>query len=228
MSFLYLLFSAYIRLYFLNTLHLQLSIDIYLRILFAVLVSLVTIHCLLNYYSHTISEVPWLLHQLFELDTENNLPTWFSSFLLFNNALITLFSAQMHGNALKLQWRLLSVGFLILAIDEVAGLHESFHTAIDFNWVLPASVLVGLIGVSFIPFLSRLDKRLAIGFIISGLIYIGGALGVEFLAKDMDEDEILYGFATAIEEGMEMLGALFFLAINLQELRSANAYIKFR
>ena len=40
--------------------------------------------------------------------------------------------------------------------------------------------------------------------------------------EDMDEDEIAYGFATAVEEGMEMIGALMFLAVNLFEMRKAD------
>lgn len=206
----------------------QLPVKNYLRLLLGTVVGLVTIHCILNYYTHSISEVPWLLHQLFELDEENNVPTWFSSFLLLNNALVTLFMAQARADGLKIQWRLLSAGFLMLAIDEVAGLHESFHTAIDFSWVLPASLLVAVIGLSFIPFLIRLEKRLTIWFLVSGLLFVGGALGVEILAQDMDEDKMSYGFATAIEEGMEMLGAFLFLAVNLKALQGVDVYIRFK
>jgi hypothetical protein len=136
--------------------------------------------------------------------------------------------AQARTDGLKIQWRLLSAGFLMLAIDEVAGLHESFHTAIDFSWVLPASLLVAVIGLSFIPFLIRLEKRLTIWFLISGLLFVGGALGIEILAQDMDEDTMSYGFATAIEEGMEMLGAFLFLAVNLKALQGVDLHLRFK
>ena len=45
---------------------------------------------------------------------------------------------------------------------------------------------------------------------------------MELLSEDMDEDSMAYGFATAVEEGLEMLGALLFLAVNLDELKRQN------
>ena len=122
---------------------------------------------------------------------------------------------------------MLSVGFLALSIDEVAGLHESINTAIEISWAYPAAVLVLvlILGLSFIPFLLSLERRLAVLFVTSGLIYISGVLGVEVLSEDMDEDSMAYGFATAVEEGMEMLGALLFLSVNLNELKKRTSTI---
>ena len=120
---------------------------------------------------------------------------------------------------------MLSVGFLALSIDEVAGLHESINTAVEISWAYPAAVLVLILGLSFIPFLLSLERRLAVLFVTSGLIYISGVLGVEVLSEDMDEDSMAYGFATAVEEGMEMLGALLFLSVNLNELKKRTSTI---
>jgi hypothetical protein len=89
-------------------------------------------------------------------------------------------------------------------------------------------LLVAVIGLSFIPFLVRLEKRLTIWFLISGLLFVGGALGVEILAQDMDEDNMSYGFATAIEEGMEMLGSFLFLAVNLKALQGVDVHVRFK
>ena len=90
---------------------------------------------------------------------------------------------------------------------------------IEISWAYPASVFVFLLGLTFIPFLLSLDKRLALLFLISGAIYVSGVVGVEILSEDMDEDSMAYGFATAVEEGMEMLGAWLFLAVNLNEMK---------
>ena len=75
-----------------------------------------------------------------------------------------------------------------------------------------------LVGLAFVPFLRSLDRRLAGLFVLSGVLYVSGAMGVEVLSEDMDEDSLAYGFATALEEGLEMLGALLFLAVNLHEM----------
>lgn len=193
--------------------------------LLAITICLIAIHCFLNYYHHEIEELHWLIFQLFDLDDENNLPTWFSSFVLLNNSLVMYLFAQMEKDRNKYYWLLLSVGFLALSIDEVAGLHETINTAIEISWAYPAAVLVLILGLSFIPFLLSLERRLAVLFVISGLIYISGVLGVEVLSEDMDEDSMAYGFATAVEESLEMLGALLFLSINLNELKKRTSTI---
>ncbi len=193
--------------------------------LLPITICLIAIHCFLNYYHHEIEELHWLIFQLFDLDDENNLPTWFSSFVLLNNSLVMYLFAQMEKDRNKYYWLLLSVGFLALSIDEVAGLHETINTAIEISWAYPAAVLVLILGLSFIPFLLSLERRLAVLFVISGLIYISGVLGVEVLSEDMDEDSMAYGFATAVEESLEMLGALLFLSINLNELKKRTSTI---
>lgn len=168
---------------------------------------------MLNYINYQVDELPWLLLQLFELDEENNLPTWFSSFLLLNNAIALLLICNNVVNR-NWQWLVLAVGFLILSVDEVAGLHETFHSTIENNWTIYAAPLVLAVGLTYIPFLMALPRKLAVGFVISGSFYTGGALGVEWLAQDMDEETFAYALAVLAEEGAEMVGALLFLALN--------------
>jgi hypothetical protein len=191
----------------------------YCYTLLIISIFLVVTHCFLNYYNHEVEELHWLIFQLFDLDDENNLPTWFSSFLLLNNSLVMYLFARMEKDKGQFYWLLLSLGFLALSIDEVAGIHESINTVIEVSWAYPAGILVIVLGLSFIPFLLSLERRLAILFVISGLIYVSGVLGVEILSEDMDEDSMAYGFATAVEEAMEMLGALLFLSTSLDEIR---------
>ena len=193
----------------------------YLLVLTSTALLLVSLHLILNLYHYQVGEVPWLLLQLFELDEENNVPTWFSSFILLNNA-IALAIAFAQASRHQWQWLVLGFGFLLLSVDEVAGLHETFHTAIDNNWTLYAAGLVALVGASFVPFLLALPRPLAGGFILSGSIYLSGALLVEYLSRDMEEESLRYAFAVALEEGLEMAGALLFLFINLKQQRSVN------
>ena len=208
-----------------NSYHLKIDSNSYLKFLAAVVVLFVLIHCALNYYNYQISETQWLIHQLFDLDEENNLPTWFSSFLLANNALALYVISQGGNEKYNKQWLGLALGFLILSIDETAGLHESFNTAVEFNWAIAGGVLVFIFALAYIPFLLSLDRRLAFWFVLSGTIFISGALGIELLAADMDEDAMSYGFATALEEGLEMLGALLFLRANLQQVNNFNGQL---
>jgi hypothetical protein len=205
-----------------NDIQIAIATRKYSYTLLTITIIFIATHCAMNYYNHEVEEVNWLVFQLFDLDEENNLPTWFSSFLLLNSSLVMYLVARINRDRGYFHWMLLSVGFLVLSIDEVAGIHESIHTAIDFNWAYAGGILVLALGLSFIPFLLSLNRRLAILFVISGLIYVTGIIGVELLSEDMDEDSMAYGFATAVEEGLEMLGALLFLAVNLEELKRQN------
>ena len=195
----------------------------YPLLLLASAVCLVSIHLGLYVYNYRVEELEWLLLQLFDLDEENNLPTWFSSFLLLNNAFFLALVARLESTQDKLQWTLMSIGFFILSVDEVAGLHESFNSSIEMNWAIPGAILVAGVAVAFIPFLLRLRRGLAGRFILSGVIFVSGAIVVELLSEDMDSDSLSYMLAVAFEEGLEMLGAWLFLCTLIKEMRNSDS-----
>ncbi len=203
-----------------NTYRLNLKVTYYMRTLTVIALLLVCTHLALYCYHYLSEKLPWLLRQLFDLDEENNLPTWFSQFLLLNNAFVLCIIASNLAQKKRYYWWALAIGFLVLSIDEVAGLHETFHSVIDFNWAIPAGILVAIIGIVFIPFLRSLDRRLAIIYLTSGVIFISGALIIELLSEDMRTKSLEYALATALEEGMEMAGALIFLWANLNVLKT--------
>ena len=115
-------------------------------------------------------------------------------------------------------WGLLSAGFLLLAIDEVAGLHETLNTAIEMNWAILGAIAVLFVGVLFVPFLLAIRRRLALMFMFSGMLYFSGAILVELLGEDLDSDSLLYAFTVALEEGLELIGAWIFLNVLLGEM----------
>jgi len=201
---------------------LHIAVASYTRTLVITAILLVSIHVGL-YCCHYLSDkLPWLLRQLFDLDEENNLPTWFSQFLLLNNALVLFLIASAQSDEKRYYWWALAIGFLVLSVDEVAGLHETFHSMIDINWAIPAGVLVTLIGIIFIPFLKSLERRVATLYLVSGVIFISGALVVELLSEDMKTKSLEYALATALEEGLEMAGALLFFSVNLNLIKCGN------
>jgi hypothetical protein len=204
----------------------QLSINskAYGRIVLVVAVLLVSIHLGLYVYNYQVEELQWLLLQMFDLDEENNLPTWFSSFLLLNNSFFLGLVARSQNIQDKLQWTLMSAGFFILAIDEVAGFHETFNSSIEMNWAIPGAILVLLVAAAFIPFLLRLRRGLAGMFILSGIVFVSGAIVIELLSEEMDSDSLAYMMAVAVEEGLEMLGAWLFLVTLLKEMRSEKKF----
>ena len=73
--------------------------------------------------------------------------------------------------------------------------------------------------LSYFKFLLYLETRYRYLFIFSGLIFVGGALGIEFIAGHVIDkhgvQSINHTFVQAIEESMEMAGSiLFFYALS--------------
>ena len=57
------------------------------------------------------------------------------------------------------RWYLLSVGSLLLSIDEIAGIHETLNSIDmmgDMSWTIPGAIVAGLAGLYFVPFLLNL------------------------------------------------------------------------
>ena len=202
----------------------QLSLHVrdYTAIILAAALVLVSIHVGLYVYNYQSEELPWLLLQLFDLDEENNIPTWFSSFLLLNNAFFLYVFSTKEAIAKKGHWRFLAFAFLLLALDEVAGLHESFNSSVDVNWAIPGAIVVLLVGLAYVPFLLSVKRPLALKFILAGALYVSGVIIIELLSEDMDSDTLAYCLAVAVEEGLEMIGAWFLLFTLLSELKRDN------
>ena len=184
-------------------------------------------HAALTIYHYQIEELSWLpWRQLFDVDEENNLPTWFSEFLLLTaTALLWLCASRKRrdGDPSIDHWYVLTIGFLLLAIDEVAGIHETINSLIDPTWAIGGGLLALGLGVGFIPFLRRLPRKTAILFVVAGAIYVGGAVGVEIIGEPFDSDSMTYNLLTALEEGMEMYGIIFFIYALLQHMMPVGA-----
>ena len=123
-----------------------------------------------------------------------------------------------------MHWCLLAVAFLYISLDEAVTIHEDLSRLFDFGgvfyfgWVLPAAVVVVLMGIFYVPFLLHLSERTRWQFVLSGAIYVGGALGVELLLGYWTDSHgtknLGYGLIDLVEESMEILGlSLFFLAL---------------
>ena len=169
---------------------------------------------------------------MFNLDHEFNIPSLFSTILLLSASALLALVALLEGGrkaADRWKWGILATGFLVMGLDETLSLHEKVieplrnllggqhqHLGIFyFAWVIPAIALVGALGVFFLPFLLRLPRRTAIAFVISGAIYVGGALGVELIEGWWREGHghrnLTYHVLVSLEEGMEMVGVIAFI-----------------
>ena len=166
--------------------------------------------------------------KLLDFDLEHNIPTFYAVVTLFLCFILLLFIAYAHkkiGNKYYL-WLGLSLCFLFLSFDEHIGVHERiaiylrdtfFLTGIlYYAWVIPYGIAFTIFSLiyhfNFLPLLPKKIRRL---FLISGLIYVTGAIGLELLAgmyynpsnEINDITFILYTF----EELLEMIGIAIFI-----------------
>jgi len=196
------------------------------RVLLIMALVLLAAHTVLMIYHYRVEELSWLLLQFFDVDEENNLPTWFSgSLLLTTSAFLWLCARKKRADAAPWfrQWYALAVGFLLMSIDEVAGLHETINSMIEPTWAIAGGILALVIGLAFVPFLLHLPRRVALLFVLAGAAYIGGAIGMEFVGDPMLANTLEYNLTTLVEESLEMLGVILFLHTLLRYMRGSGA-----
>jgi hypothetical protein len=171
------------------------------------------------------------LFRLFNLDGESNVPEWYSSCLLLTcSGLLAAIGSAYRGKKFARHWTILSLAFLYLPIDEAARIHEMstkqlrqmFHFTgfLYYGWVIPASVLVLIFGLSYLKFLAALPGSTRLTFILAFIIYVVGALGLEsiggFIASSSGDQSVAYRLCYTVEETMEMLGLIIFIRGLLQ------------
>ena len=179
------------------------------------------------------SEASRLLFELFDLNGENNVPTWFTSMVWAMAAGLAMvasrreFSPDAHR---RLSWSLLGGVFLLLSLDEVGSLHErllglagdSLQSALGladsfyYSWAPMGMLLVLLVGGLFVPFLLRIPRGVAARLILAGGVFLSGSLAIETIGSSYDAGliastdvfRISWPRLFFVEELLEMIGAI--------------------
>ncbi len=188
---------------------------------------LLALHAFAVFYRHSAFTRAQRLIAKFDLNGEQTLPVFVTCLMLLSCAVLLAWAGLGEATRRRRwEWLGLACLFTLLSFDEMASIHElmnrpvarAMHGAegmLYFPWVLPAGVAVAVLGIACVPFLRRLPRRYAALFVLSGLIYVGGAIGMELpgaaLAYRGDAGTPLYGVVTAIEEMLEILGISVFL-----------------
>lgn len=197
------------------------------------MVGLLAVHVVLQIWHHEWHELPWLLRQIFDVDEEDSLPTWYSaSALLLASALLWLVSRRkrVDHDPWAAYWYGLSLAFAVLSMDEVAGIHESLNTLLEFSWAIPAGIAAAFFRLAYIKFLSHLPARTRRLFVASGGLFLAGAIGVEMSTDWYAEEDLLntlaYNLWTAVEEGLEMGSVVLFIYAVLEYMgRGQDAHV---
>ena len=200
------------------------------RLLLIVSLTLLACHTALALYHYRVENLHFLVIQLFDVDQENNLPSWFSGCLLLTASALLWFCARtkrVGGDPWSGTWYALALGFLLLSVDEVAGVHESINSMIVITWAIPGGAAALVIGLAFIPFLLHLPRRTAVLFALAGAIYLAGAAGLEVVGNSLVaqglRDTLRYNLWSLLEESLEMFGVILFLDTLLRYMRGSGA-----
>jgi hypothetical protein len=168
------------------------------------------------------------LASLFHLDRESNIPTLFSScLLLLNAALLGLFAylERLSGASYR-PWVLLALIFCFLSVDETARIHERLGVPVgvaldtsgifSFAWTIPYGILTALLAAIYLPIIWPLERRLRYLLLLSGGLYVGGAVGFEMIGSALWDsfqsyETVWYAISVTCEESLEMAGLILFM-----------------
>lgn len=164
---------------------------------------------------------------LFDFNTEKNIPTFYSSVALIIASLLLLFITNLHKKEQLpyVLWGVLSFIFLFLSIDEISSIHEKLNEPIKnnidatgllyFAWVIPYGIALIAFVAAYLKFLLKLPKTTMRLFILSGSLFVLGAIGFEMLggwqAELNGNRGLLYAIFYTFEESLEMLGVALFI-----------------
>ena len=179
------------------------------------------------------SELSRLLFQLFDLDSENNVPTWYSALLWAMAGGLALASARRElgrDAIVRWSWTLLGGVFLLLSLDEGASLHERIldptgdllqeargvADSFYYNWVVVAGMLAASVAALLVPFLLRIRPDVAACLVLAGLLFLVGSLGFETVSSavhrgwiaSIGHTGLTWTRLIILEELCEMAGAI--------------------
>ena len=176
------------------------------------------------------------------LDSEASVPAYVSSALLLAAAGLLALTARVTGAGWRSAWGGLAAVFVLLSMDEAMMLHESLvepvRAALDtsgafyFAWVIPGTLFVLVVGALTVPFLMRRPPWLRTLLIASGAVYVGGALGLEFVGGALTSAGLngswVYVAVATVEEAAELAGVSLFIYALLLHLERARGRLVVR
>ena len=172
---------------------------------------------------------------------EGNIPAWYSSALLLACAGVIAIIARLErarGARYARHWTGLALIFGLLSLDETAAIHEKLTIPLQeatgatgflyFSWVIVGAGLVLVVGLIYLRFVLALPASTRRLVILAGLLYVGGALGVEAISANRWVQDggasLAFSAIGTLEELCEMLGTVTLLYAMLGYLaRTAGA-----
>jgi len=202
------------------------------QILVTIVLFLILAHVavrLIHFIAHDSLVGTEMLINLFAVNMEANIPTWFSSstLLICSGLIATIALAKKAQDARYVpHWKALSVIFLFLSLDEAAGFHEVLGKVMLYvfplggflqsGWVIPCFVFVLMFVLAYLRFFTYLPLKTRYQFIAAWSLLFLGAIGGEIVGDYFEF--IFYGkrnlvveAISTLEELLEMMGVIVFI-----------------
>ncbi len=186
-------------------------------------------------YEYAMGLVP-----LFDFNTEQNIPTLFSSLLLLLASLSSLLmvAVTLQEDRISYAWIGMFLLFLFLSIDESAAIHERLgavrnlfgesagFSKVWLSYYLAAAVIISAFYAQFVFKLPAQTRNL---LLVSAACYLGGAAGVELLgaryAASHGSEGVIYALFYSVEETLEMLGIVLYVYTVLSYLVTSKGRV---
>ncbi len=181
----------------------------------------------------------------FDARVERSVPTAWSIVLLLGTCAIAALIARLHqrrelphGSS----WCAISAMFLLFAVDDFLGIHEQVSSplrqmlgspaagVVQFEWVLPALVVVALGAVIFRRLATLLSASMRRQFLLAALLLVGSTLGLELIlglaasanstgaGAGAGNQSLTFLFLANIREGGKLVGESLFVVVTLDYL----------
>jgi hypothetical protein len=185
--------------------------------------------------------------EMFDFDYEANLPSFYSSAaILFCAALLWMIGIYKRKERLpfRFHWIGLAIIFSLLGLDEAISLHEELgdlteqlelfdaHGYLYFAWVVPYGIALVLFVFSYLKFVLALPGTTRLLFIVSGVLFVTGAMGIELISANEADlngtDTILYSVLYTVEELCEMFSIVIFCYALMRYIEKEGIQVSFR
>lgn len=226
---------------------LALSVKRITRTMAAILVVLVIAGFTVDYFKYGLGHEIRGVGYLFSFDEKTNFPTAFKLFgLLFSAVLLWLISSSKKAAADRyvMHWRILSLIFVYLTLDEEARLHQMLGRVVRslvhvegilyHGWVIIYLPLVLVFAIVYLKFFFHLQGSTRLRFFLAGVCYAGGSGGVElvkghFEANYGGSENLGFSIIANTSDTLECVGLLIFVNVLLSYLANCvgEARLKF-
>ncbi|MCP4112281.1 MAG: peptidase M48 Ste24p [Desulfobacteraceae bacterium] len=209
----------------------------------SIAVFLTLVHCifLVSFFCIDTPDISFFI-RWFDLDIENNVPSLYSSFAIFMCSFLSFIIAMHKSKRLdyeKLCWFGLGIVFLFLSFDEYFQLHENIGDIVEnyinatgflyFPWIIPYGFAVIVFILVYLKFILELPKKTATLFILTGIVYLTGAIVFDMLGGREAElygfDSVTYSVLYTIEEFLEMISVVVLIYTFLLYIERQFGYI---